>query len=79
MPPNDGSGHLMLSISTIASAIADASISTDPLELAAMILKMGRTRNQPESSGPVLNCSDKPHLSEQVRPVSVQDAVLLLQ
>lgn len=48
----------MLSISTIASAIANASISTDPSQLAAMIVdlsKKSRTRNYPESAG----CSTK--------------------
>lgn len=46
----------MLSISTIASAIADASISTDPSHLAAMIMelsKRSRTRKQAASAGPV--------------------------
>lgn len=46
----------MLSISTIASAIADASISTDPSQLAAMIMelsKRSRTRNLAASTGPV--------------------------
>ncbi|XP_040900614.1 centrosomal protein of 192 kDa isoform X2 [Toxotes jaculatrix] len=54
-PPDSNSSHLMLSISTIASAIADASISTDPTQLAAMIMelsKRGKTRNQPTSAGP---------------------------
>ncbi|XP_049439244.1 centrosomal protein of 192 kDa isoform X3 [Epinephelus fuscoguttatus] len=53
--PNNNSSHLMLSISTIASAIADASISTDPSQLAAMIVELSkrrRTRNRPESAGP---------------------------
>nr|XP_033496606.1 centrosomal protein of 192 kDa isoform X1 [Epinephelus lanceolatus] len=53
--PNNNSSHLMLSISTIASAIADASISTDPSQLAAMIVELSkrrRTRNRPESTGP---------------------------
>ncbi|TWW79708.1 Centrosomal protein of 192 kDa [Takifugu flavidus] len=50
----DNNSQLMLSISTIASAIADASISTDPSELAAMIMelsKRGRKRSQPLQEG----------------------------
>lgn len=63
----------MLSISTIASAIADASISTDPSQLAAMIMelsKRGRMRTRPESAGPVgpaVNCTEEPHSAEHVR------------
>lgn len=67
----------MLSISTIASAIADASISTDPSELAAMIMelsKRGRKKNPPlqggiESAGPAgsaVKITEGP-LHEQVR------------
>lgn len=53
LSPNNDSSRLMLSISTIASAIANASISTDPSQLAAMIVdlsKKNRGRNRPESS-----------------------------
>ncbi|XP_077063730.1 centrosomal protein of 192 kDa [Siphateles boraxobius] len=39
--PNSSS-NLMLSISTIASAIADASISSDPSQLAAMIMELSK-------------------------------------
>ncbi|XP_073728008.1 centrosomal protein of 192 kDa isoform X2 [Misgurnus anguillicaudatus] len=39
--PNSSS-NLMLSISTIASAIADASISSDPAQLAAMIMELSK-------------------------------------
>ncbi|XP_038162172.1 centrosomal protein of 192 kDa isoform X1 [Cyprinodon tularosa] len=49
--PNESS-PLMLSISTIASAIANASISNDPSQLAAMIVdlsKKNRARNRPTS------------------------------
>ncbi|KAM4736666.1 centrosomal protein of 192 kDa isoform 2-T3 [Anableps anableps] len=48
----DNSSPLMLSISTVASAIANASISTDPSQLAAMIMdlsKKNRARSRPES------------------------------
>lgn len=60
----------MLSISTIASAIADASISTDPSQLAAMIVeltKRSRARNRPESVGPAVNSTKEPHSAEHVR------------
>uniref|UniRef100_A0AAY4DD72 Centrosomal protein 192 n=1 Tax=Denticeps clupeoides TaxID=299321 RepID=A0AAY4DD72_9TELE len=39
--PN-GSSDLLLSISTIASAIADASVSSDPAQLAAMIMELAK-------------------------------------
>ncbi|XP_041845085.1 centrosomal protein of 192 kDa isoform X2 [Melanotaenia boesemani] len=54
LSPDNNSSQLMLSISTIASAIANASISTDPSQLAAMIMdlsKKSRMRNRPESAG----------------------------
>lgn len=60
----------MLSISTIASAIADASISTDPSQLAAMIMelsKRGRMRNRPETAGPAVNCKEEPLSAKHVR------------
>lgn len=65
----------MLSISTIASAIADASISTDPSELAAMIMelsKRGRKRSQPlqeglKSTGPAVKFAEEPQSHEQAR------------
>lgn len=66
--PDNNSSPLMLSISTIASAIADASISTDPSQLAAMIIelsKKGRTRHRPKSAEP--NRSEEPHSAEHVR------------
>ncbi|XP_077431491.1 centrosomal protein of 192 kDa isoform X1 [Vanacampus margaritifer] len=53
--PQNNSSNLMLSISTIASAIADASITTDPSQLAAMIMelsKKSRAKNRTESSEP---------------------------
>lgn len=40
----NSSGNLLLSISTIASAIADASISSDPAQLAAMIMELSKKR-----------------------------------
>ena len=40
--PANTSAELMLSISTITSAIADASISADPSQLAAMIMELSR-------------------------------------
>ncbi|XP_056900183.1 centrosomal protein of 192 kDa isoform X2 [Takifugu flavidus] len=70
----DNNSQLMLSISTIASAIADASISTDPSELAAMIMelsKRGRKRSQPlqeglKSKGPAVKFAEEPQSHEQV-------------
>lgn len=62
----------MLSISTIASAIADASISTDPSQLAAMIMelsKRSRARNQAASTGPVGPAVS--NIEEHVRPFLV--------
>ncbi|XP_066539103.1 centrosomal protein of 192 kDa [Hoplias malabaricus] len=38
-------GSLALSISTIASAIADASVSSDPAQLAAMIMELSKKRH----------------------------------
>ncbi|XP_077383408.1 centrosomal protein of 192 kDa isoform X2 [Festucalex cinctus] len=54
--PQNNSRNLTLSISTIASAIDDASITTDPSQLAAMIMglsKKSRAKNRTESSDPV--------------------------
>uniref|UniRef100_UPI003AACF527 centrosomal protein of 192 kDa n=1 Tax=Centroberyx gerrardi TaxID=166262 RepID=UPI003AACF527 len=54
--PHNNSSNLMLSVSTIASAIADASISSDPSQLAAMIMelsKRSRARNRLGPTGPV--------------------------
>lgn len=42
---SNSSGRLTLSISTIASAIADASISSDPVQLAAMIVELSKKRH----------------------------------
>ncbi|XP_057689768.1 centrosomal protein of 192 kDa isoform X3 [Corythoichthys intestinalis] len=53
--PYNNSSDLMLSISAIASAMADASISTDPSQLAAMIMelsKKSRAKNGIEPSEP---------------------------
>uniref|UniRef100_A0A7N8XJ61 Centrosomal protein 192 n=1 Tax=Mastacembelus armatus TaxID=205130 RepID=A0A7N8XJ61_9TELE len=76
MPPDNNSSHVMLSISTIASAIADASISTDPSQLAAMIMelsKKSRAKNHPASAGPVGTTA-----SSTEEPHSVQDVSTLL-
>ncbi|XP_041648930.1 centrosomal protein of 192 kDa isoform X2 [Cheilinus undulatus] len=70
--PDTNSSHLMLSISTIASAIADASISTDPSQLAAMILelsKKSRGRSRAEAAapgGPAVNCKERPQSAEPI-------------
>lgn len=42
---SNSSGSLTLSISTIAAAIADASISSDPVQLAAMIVELSKKRH----------------------------------
>lgn len=68
--PDSNSSPLMLSISTIASAIADASISTDPSQLAAMIIelsKKSRTRNPRNSAGPDMNGPEETHAGKHVR------------
>ncbi|XP_053287860.1 centrosomal protein of 192 kDa isoform X1 [Pleuronectes platessa] len=65
---DNNSSHLMLSISTIASAIADASISTDPSQLAAMIMalsKKSKMRNQPMDSVPS-NSTEDQHSAENI-------------
>ncbi|KAK1895972.1 Centrosomal protein of 192 kDa [Dissostichus eleginoides] len=80
--PNSNNSHLMLSISTIASAIADASISTDPSQLAAMIMalsKRSRAMNRPESAdhvGPTVNLSEEPHSVEHILPEPDQSSLL---
>lgn len=71
--PDINSSRLMLSISTIASAIADASISTDPSQLAAMIMelsKRSRGRSQSEAvaaSGNTVTFTEEPLSAEHVR------------
>ncbi|XP_008290130.1 centrosomal protein of 192 kDa isoform X2 [Stegastes partitus] len=65
--PDNNTSQLMLSISTISSAIANASISTDPSQLAAMIMelsKKSRVRNRPESARLVGPTSTEQVLSE---------------
>nr|XP_020462386.1 LOW QUALITY PROTEIN: centrosomal protein of 192 kDa [Monopterus albus] len=72
--PDNNSSHFMLSISTIASAIADASISTDPSQLAVMIMelsKRSRASNRPASSGSV-----GPIVSKKMRSEPDQSALL---
>ncbi|XP_068998191.1 centrosomal protein of 192 kDa isoform X2 [Embiotoca jacksoni] len=78
--PDKNSSHLMLSISTIASAIADASISTDPSQLAAMIMelsKRSRMRNQPARLvGPAVSSTEEPTSAEHILPEPDQRAIL---
>ncbi|XP_058246905.1 centrosomal protein of 192 kDa isoform X1 [Hemibagrus wyckioides] len=60
------SGSLSLSISTIASAIADASISSDPAQLAAMIMELSKNRHSKRKRmGELLLTPDNEKLSEQ--------------
>ncbi|XP_035802018.2 centrosomal protein of 192 kDa isoform X3 [Amphiprion ocellaris] len=65
--PDINASNLMLSISTISSAIANASISTDPSQLAAMIMelsKKSKVRNRPTSARLVGPTSAEEVLSE---------------
>ncbi|XP_034553288.1 centrosomal protein of 192 kDa isoform X2 [Notolabrus celidotus] len=62
--PDINSSNLMLSISTIASAIADASISTDPSQLAAMIMELSkRSRGRTQ---PAVSCTEEPHSTQHI-------------
>ncbi|KAM4633668.1 centrosomal protein of 192 kDa [Polymixia lowei] len=73
--PHNNNANLMLSISTIASAIADASISSDPSQLAAMIMelsKRNRTKNWPLPAGPVGTTTN----STEAHPEADQSALL---
>uniref|UniRef100_A0A3B3UYU8 Centrosomal protein 192 n=1 Tax=Poecilia latipinna TaxID=48699 RepID=A0A3B3UYU8_9TELE len=71
----DNSSSLMLSISTIASAIANASISTDPSQLAALIVglsKKSRARSGPESGA---THKQAPNTDNQTPPQPDQSTV----
>ncbi|KAK3551397.1 hypothetical protein QTP70_016635 [Hemibagrus guttatus] len=59
------SGSLTLSISTIASAIADASISSDPAQLAAMIMELSKNRHSKSKMGELLLTPDNEKLPDQ--------------
>ncbi|XP_035765879.1 centrosomal protein of 192 kDa, partial [Neolamprologus brichardi] len=79
--PDNNSSPLMLSISTIASAIADASISNDPSQLAAMIMelsKKSRARNRAESAkaGPAGSSTEEPTSALHILPEPDQSAIL---
>ncbi|XP_075896846.1 centrosomal protein of 192 kDa isoform X3 [Nelusetta ayraudi] len=77
--PDSNSSPLMLSISTIASAIADASISTDPSQLAAMIIelsKKSRTRYPRNSAGPDMNSPEETHAGKHILPETYKSALL---
>ncbi|XP_061632213.1 centrosomal protein of 192 kDa isoform X3 [Phyllopteryx taeniolatus] len=78
--PQNNSSNLMLSISTIASAIADASISTDPSQLAAMIMelsKKSRARNRTEPAQPTgpEKFVVEPHPDEHCNPDEDQNGL----
>uniref|UniRef100_A0A8C6TWB5 Centrosomal protein 192 n=1 Tax=Neogobius melanostomus TaxID=47308 RepID=A0A8C6TWB5_9GOBI len=61
----ENQSNLMLSISTIASAIADASISTDPSQLAAMIMELSKRRKaEPRPVG--ANTAYQPKVDDHV-------------
>ncbi|KAM9489510.1 centrosomal protein of 192 kDa [Clarias gariepinus] len=62
----NSSGSLTLSISTIASAIADASISSDPAQLAAMIVELSKKRHsKSRKADELVQTPDLGKLSEQ--------------
>ncbi|KAM6967635.1 centrosomal protein of 192 kDa [Aplochiton taeniatus] len=62
--------NLMLSISTIASAIADASLSSDPSQLAAMIMELSkRSRARPRHA-------DLPPMEESAHNIEQSSALL---
>ncbi|XP_027005077.2 centrosomal protein of 192 kDa isoform X2 [Tachysurus fulvidraco] len=63
---SNSSGSLTLSISTIASAIADASISSDPAQLAAMIMELSKNRHSKSRRvGGLLQTPDHAKLPEE--------------
>ncbi|KAL3981235.1 OTU domain-containing protein 7 [Sarotherodon galilaeus] len=79
--PDNNSSPLMLSISTIASAIADASISNDPSQLAAMIMelsKKSRARNRAESAkvGPAVSSTEEPTSALHILPEPDHSGIL---
>ncbi|KAI5618124.1 centrosomal protein of 192 kDa isoform X2, partial [Silurus asotus] len=62
---SNSSGNLTLSISTIASAIADASISSDPAQLAAMIMELSKKRQSKSRTGVLVQTPELEKLPEQ--------------
>lgn len=63
---SNSSGSLTLSISTIASAIADASVSSDPAQLAAMIMELSKKRqSKSRRTGELVQIPDPEELPEQ--------------
>ncbi|KAM8847082.1 centrosomal protein of 192 kDa isoform 1-T1 [Synchiropus picturatus] len=77
-PQNDS--HLMLSISSIASAIADASISTDPSQLANMILelsKKSRVRRLPKSTDATSSFTENSEATEESVNGSLEESTTL--
>ncbi|XP_030637553.1 centrosomal protein of 192 kDa [Chanos chanos] len=71
--PN-GSGNQLLSISTIASAIADASISSDPAQLAAMIMELSKKRRAKGHQNAGKHQVQNPHPDQD--PVTDQASLL---
>ncbi|XP_046702949.1 centrosomal protein of 192 kDa isoform X2 [Silurus meridionalis] len=62
---SNSSGNVTLSISTIASAIADASISSDPAQLAAMIMELSKKRQSKSRTGVLVQTPELEKLPEQ--------------
>ncbi|XP_033836327.1 centrosomal protein of 192 kDa [Periophthalmus magnuspinnatus] len=74
---DSNSSNLMLSISTIASAIADASISTDPSQLAAMIMELSkRGKSRPEAKPIVPNTVQQAKSEDNTPPVEEQSIMM---
>lgn len=75
--PDCNSSNLMLSISTIASAIADASISTDPSQLAAMIMELSKRRKPkaPSEARP-MGTNTAPQPKSDTYPVEEQSIMM---
>ncbi|XP_061571947.1 centrosomal protein of 192 kDa [Cololabis saira] len=71
---DNNSSQLMLSISTIASAMANASISTDPSQLAAMIMDL--TRRSRARNRPLAASSNTEEPTQHIIPESSPSALL---
>ncbi|KAM9309577.1 centrosomal protein of 192 kDa [Pholidichthys leucotaenia] len=80
--PDTNSSNPILSISTIASAIADASVSTDSSQLAAMIMelsKKSRLRSRPETArlvGAAESSAGNPASGQNILPEPDQSAFI---
>ncbi|CAL9705251.1 unnamed protein product [Knipowitschia caucasica] len=73
--PDSNSSNLMLSISTIASAIADASISTDPSQLAGMIMELSK-RKKPWPEVGSVGTNTAPPAESDTLPIEEQSVTM---